>query len=465
MSAIKRYMQEETRMIRLSIFTALVVLVMATPVAAQAPAPVAFENVTVIPMDTERQMTSQTVVVQDGRIAAMGPSGEFTIPDGATRVDGSGKYLMPGLTETHGHLPYGDASPEMVDRGLHLYVLNGITTVRGMLGHAAQLEWRQQAATWQRLAPRLVLAGPSINGKSAPTPEDAIRMVEEQKAAGYDLLKIHPGLSRSAFDAMAETAHRLGIPFAGHVPLDVGVHRAIEAGYATIDHLDGYMEALIADGAPVTSADTGLFGTGLVDYIDKNKLAPLVLATREAGVDVNATETLMQTMAGDGQPAKMLADPAMAWWPEEDVNKWADAVREFQSNPEFTTERRAQFRELRFWLIRSLYEGGVTVLLGADSPQIGNVPGFATLSELELMAAAGLPNFEALATGTRNVGQYLGEKDFGTIAVGNRADLLLLDADPLANVSNVRSQAGVMVNGRWLPKAEIDQRMAELKIR
>ena len=237
-------------MIRQAIFTAVIAMTITASAIAQAPAPVAFENVTVIPMDSERQLTSQTVVVQDGRIAAMGPSGEVAIPEGATRVDGRGKYLMPGLTETHGHLPSGDAPPEMVDRVLHLYVLNGITTVRGMLGHAAQLEWRQQAATWQRLAPRLFLAGPSINGKSAPTPEDAIRMVEEQKRAGYDLLKIHPGLSRASFDAMAETAHRLGIPFAGHVPLDVGVQRAIEAGYATIDHLDGYMEALIADGAP-----------------------------------------------------------------------------------------------------------------------------------------------------------------------------------------------------------------------
>ena len=452
-------------MIRQTMFTAVVAMAITASAIAQAPAPVAFEDVTVIPMDTERRVASQTVVVQDGRIAAMGPVGEVPIPDGATRVDGRGKYLMPGLTETHGHLPSGDAPPEMVDRGLHLYVLNGITTVRGMLGHSAQLEWRQQVATWQRLAPRLILAGPSINGNSAPTPEDAIRMVEEQKAAGYDLLKIHPALSRASFDAMAETAHRLGIPFAGHVPLDVGVQRAIEAGYATIDHLDGYMEALIADGAPVTTAQTGLFGTGLVDYIDRNKLAPLVRATREAEVYVNATETLMQTMAGDGQPGRMLADPTMAWWPEDEVNKWADSVREFQSNPEFTAERRAQFRELRFWLIRSLHEGGVTLLLGADSPQIGNVPGFATLHELELMAAAGLPNFEALATGTRNVGQYLGEANFGTIAIGHRADLLLLDADPLVNVNNVRSQAGVMANGRWIPKAEIDQRMAELKLR
>ena len=433
------------------------------PAAAQAPPPVAFENVTVIPMDTERRLAGQTVVVENGRITALGPAAQVRVPAGATRVNGQGKFLVPGLTETHGHLPAGNAPPEAVDRTLQLYLLNGVTTVRGMLGHPAQLEWRTQAAAWQRLSPRLVVAGPSFNGNTATSPEVAVRMVREQKAAGYDLLKIHPGVSRAAFDAMAATAKEVGIPFAGHVPLDVGVQRAIEAGYASIDHLDGYVEALIRDGAPVSSAQTGWFGLGLVDDIDRAKLAPLARATREAGVWVNATETLMQTHAAEGQPAAMLADPAMRYMSEAQVNTWANAVRNLQNQPANTAERRADYIELRTWLIRSLHEAGVGIILGSDAPQIGNVPGFSALAELELMARAGLSPFEALATGTRNVGQYLKEPDFGTIAVGHRADLLLLDADPLQDISNTRRQAGVMVYGRWLPKADVDRRLAGMR--
>lgn len=433
------------------------------PLAGQAPPPVAFENVTVIPMDTERRLVGQTVVVENGRITAMGPAAQVRVPAGATRVNGQGKFLVPGLTETHGHLPAGNAPAETVDRTLQLYLLNGVTTVRGMLGHPSQLTWRAEAAAWQRLSPRLVVAGPSFNGNTATSPEVAARMVREQKAAGYDLLKIHPGVSRAAFDAMAATAREVGIPFAGHVPLDVGVHRAIEAGYASIDHLDGYVEALIRDGAPVTSAQTGWFGLALVDYLDRAKLAPLARATRDAGVWVNATETLMQTMAGEGQPALMLADPAMQYWPEAQVNAWANSVRNLQNDPANTAARRADYLELRTWLIRSLHEAGVGIILGSDAPQIGNVPGFSALAELELMARAGLSPFEALATGTRNVGRYLKEPDFGTIAVGHRADLLLLDADPLQNISNIRQQAGVMVYGRWLPKAEVDRRLAGMR--
>lgn len=453
-------------MFRSLLAASLIATAWSGPATAQVPGPVAFENVTVIPMDTERRIAGQTVVVQNGRVAAMGPAGQVRIPAGATRVDGAGKYLIPGLAETHGHLPAGNAPPETVERVLNLYALNGVTTVRGMLGHPAQLEWREEAAAWRRLAPRLVVAGPSFNGNSAPTPADATRMVEEQQAAGYDLLKIHPGVPRAAFDAMAETAKRLNIPFAGHVPLDVGVHRAIEAGYASIDHLDGYLEALIADGAPVTPQQTSWFGLGLVDHIDRAKLAPLVRATRDAGVYVNATETLMQTMTGDGQPERMLADPSMNWWPEGQVTGgWVNSIRNLQNNPANTAERRRLYRELRFWLIRSLHQGGVTLILGSDAPQIGNVPGFSALWELELLVEAGLTPFDALATGTRNVGQYLGEADAGTIAVGHRADLILLDADPLADISNIRRRAGVMVNGRWLSTAEIDQRLAELRLR
>jgi len=433
---------------------------LAPPLAAQAPAPVAFENVTVIPMDTERRMTGQTVIVENGRITAIGAAGQVRLPAGITRVDGRGKFLVPGLTETHGHLPAGNASPEAVDRTLQLYLLNGVTTVRGMLGHPAQLTWRSEAAAWQRLSPRLIVAGPSFNGNTATSPEVAVRMVREQQAAGYDLLKIHPGVTRAAFDAMAATAKEVGIPFAGHVPLDVGVHRAIEVGYASIDHLDGYIEALIRDGSPVTSAQTGWFGLGLVDYVDRARLAPLARATRDAGVWVNATETLMQTMAADGQPAAMLADPAMRYLPEATINGWANSVRNLQNDPANSSARRADYLELRTWLIRSLHQAGVGFILGSDAPQIGNVPGFSALAELELMERAGLSPFEALATGTRNVGRYLKEADVGTVAVGSRADLILLDADPLTTVANVRRQAGVMVHGRWLPKAEVDRRLA-----
>ena len=164
-----------------------------------------------------------------------------------------------------------------------MYVAGGLTTVRGMLGHPRHLELRARAARGELLSPTIYAAGPSLNGNSIPDPAAARKAVIEQKEAGYDLLKIHPGVSREAFDTLVATARRVGIPFAGHVPTEVGVAHAIESKYATIEHLDGYIEAMIREGAPVTAEQSAFFGLNLGEHLDESKLPALVEATKQAG--------------------------------------------------------------------------------------------------------------------------------------------------------------------------------------
>jgi imidazolonepropionase-like amidohydrolase len=190
----------------------------------------AFVNVNLISMMSERVQRGSTVVVVDGRIAAIGDVDETPLPDEAVIVDGTDRYLLPGLAEMHGHVP-GDNSADL-ERVLHLYVANGVTTVRGMLGQPSHLEWRRAIENGDRLGPRLYTSGPSLNGRSVTSPARAVSMVEQQHAAGTDFLKIHPGLTRAEFDAIAATADRIGIRFAGHVPEDVGIERALEVGIA-----------------------------------------------------------------------------------------------------------------------------------------------------------------------------------------------------------------------------------------
>ncbi|MGH9937262.1 MAG: amidohydrolase family protein, partial [Blastocatellia bacterium] len=163
--------------------------------ATKAPS-VAFVNVNVVPMDRERVIERQTVIVRDGRIAEIGPANKIKVPDGATRIDGTGKYLMPGLAEMHGHIPPPQAPKEYTEAVLFLYVANGVTTVRGMLGAPNQLELRDKANRGEIVSPTLYLAGPSFNGNSVNSPEQAVSMVRQQKQEGWDLLKVHPGLTR-----------------------------------------------------------------------------------------------------------------------------------------------------------------------------------------------------------------------------------------------------------------------------
>ncbi len=443
------------------VLATLAALLAVAPPPVQDPAPVtAFVDVSVIPMDRERVLEHQTVIVRGDRIAEIGPSARVRVPAGAARVEGRGKFLMPGLAEMHAHVPGGN-DPALAERVLLLYVAGGVTTIRGMLGQPSHLALRDRLARGDVLGPRLVTSGPSFNGNSAPTPDAARRMVEEQRAAGYDFLKVHPGLTRAVFDTMAATATRVGIRFAGHVPLAVGLARAIETRYATIDHIDGYVEALagLAPGEP-----SGFFGMAVAEQADVSRLPALVRATREAGVWIVPTETLMETVAGGTTPEEMLTRPGMEYMPSATVTGWANTLRNWRTQGPPSPQAATRFLALRKQLIRDLHAGGVGILLGSDAPQVGNVPGFAVHRELASYVAAGLTPYQALATGTTAVARFLGEEhESGTIGVGRRADLVLLDGNPLADIANVSRQAGVMVRGRWLEAAEIARRLAALR--
>ncbi|MGE0354845.1 MAG: amidohydrolase family protein [Gemmatimonadales bacterium] len=438
----------------------VLVAALALPSVPSAQAVTAFTNVSVVPMDRERVLENQTVVVQGSRVIAMGPAGRTPVPAGAVRIEARGRYLMPGLGEMHAHIPGGQASPEMVDRVLFLFLANGVTTVRGMLGDPRHLELRDRAARGEILSPAIHTSGPSINGNSAPSVEVVQRMVAEQKAAGYDFIKIHPGLRREVFDSMAAAAQRAGLTFSGHVPLEVGLERALEAPYATIDHLDGYAEYLLDAGAPVSAAQSQFFGLNFGAYLDDSRIPQVAAATGRAGVWNVPTEILMENLAGDASVEQLLAREEIRYWYPAQVDQWVAARRQFEQTPEAD---RAAWINTRRTIIRRLHEAGAGLLLGSDAPQMWNVPGFSAHRELEALVAAGLTPFEALETGTRNVAVFFRSTDStGTVAVGKTADLILLDANPLTDIRNSRRIHGVMVRGRWLSRAELDAGLARL---
>jgi imidazolonepropionase-like amidohydrolase len=414
----------------------------------------AFIGVNVLPMDTDGVLADQTVVVADGKIASIAPAGKAQVPAGAVEVDGKGKYLMPGLGELHAHIPGGKAPDADVERTLFLYVANGVTTIRGMLGDPRHLVYRQRVAKGEILGPRIYTSGPSFNGKSASAPDAAVAMVVEQHKAGYDLLKIHPGVPRDAFDAMAARAGELGIPFAGHVPEAVGLMRALEAKYRSIDHLDGYVEALVPG-----ASGSQIFGVNLAAKADETRIAALVEATRAAGTWQVPTEILLVNWLNDEDPQVMAKWPEMKYVEPGILTKWIAQKQGFLAK--YPQADRQKLLALRRKLIKALHDGGVPFALGSDAPQTWNVPGFSAHRELGALVAAGLTPYEALKSGTANVGVHFGtQSTVGTVAAGRRADLILLEANPLTNIANSSRIAGVMVNGRWLSKADIETRLA-----
>lgn len=420
----------------------------------------AFVDVTVIPMDRERTVPGQTVLVRDGRVVAVGRAGAVDIPVGARRVDGRGKFLLPGLAEMHAHVPGGNASEADVARVMLLYAANGITTIRGMLGHPRHLELRAKLARGEVVGPRLVTSGPSLNGTSVPDWATAQRLVAEQQAAGYDFLKIHPGITQPAFDSLAAAARRAGMRLAGHVPLDVGLDGALRHRFWTIDHLDGYAEALAAGNTPAPAPTSQFFGANLTPWFDESRVAELVRRTREAGVAQVPTEILFENLAAPEGVELLRARPEHRYVSKQVVEQWAGQTASIAAQLGPTALR--DLVAMRRRLLRALHDGGVLLVLGSDAPQVWNVPGFSMHRELEALVQAGLTPYQALRTGTANVATLLGEPaPAGTVAVGARADLVLLDADPLADVSRTRAIAGVMLAGRWWSRADLDGRLAE----
>ncbi len=443
--------------------SALPLAACSAPATAQRQADLALVNVNVVPMDEERVLERQTILIAGGRIVEMGAADTVRVPDGAEVVPLDGKYVLPGLAEMHGHL--AGPNTAMNERILTLNVAHGILTVRSMLGHPAQLELRDRVAKGEVLGPRIYTSGPSANGNSAKTAEQGAQMAREQKAAGYDLIKIHPGVTLEAFNALATTAKEVGIDFAGHVPVAVGVHRAIESGYRSIDHLDGYAEAAVRDGVSLEGQPTGFFGSQIAQHLDDSKIPDLVKKTKDAGVWVVPTETLMINFFDERSPKESVSRPEMAWLPEDLARNWEEARASFQKGPQFATpENRARLMAFRSALLKEMQAQGVGILLGADAPQVNNIPGLATHEELAAVVKAGLTPYQALVSGTRNVAVYFGtEAEDGTVATGKRANLLVVDANPLADIGNTLKRAGVVLEGQWHSKASLDAKLDALK--
>jgi len=442
--------------------TALVALTV--PARSQAPVLV-LVGAHVLPMDRERVLESHTLVIRDGRIAELGPAGSITAPAGAQVVDLKGKFVMPALAEMHGHLAGPDEA--LNERILSLNVAYGVLTVRSMLGHPAQLTLRDRVAKGELVGPRIYTSGPSANGQSVTTPAAGEQMARDQKAAGYDLIKIHPGVPLAAFNALATTARQVGIPIAGHVPAEVGVHRAIEAGYKSIDHLDGYAEAAVREGARPGPNGSGFFGSLVAQDLDATKIPALVQKTKAANVWVVPTETLMLNFFSEEPLETMFARPELAYVTAQMRTQWQGGLRGFRSGPQYgTAEQRAALMRFRATLLRQMQDAGVGILLGADSPQVLNVPGIATHQELAAVVRAGLTPYEALVSGTRNVATYFGtQKEEGTVARGMKANLLVLDANPLQDITRTLGRAGVVHNGRWHDRAALDQMLQKLEVK
>ena len=428
--------------------------------------PIAFVDVNVLPMDRERVLRGQTVVIQGERIVAMGSSNSIDIAPEAYRIDGRGKYLMPGLTDMHVHL---GEEEEFV-----LFLANGVTTIRVMWGEAPwTLDWRRRINDGELIGPRIYSAGPVIDGSwpgaladsermvIVDDPEAAFAFVATQKEMGYDFIKILSHLSPEAYDAILSAALRLDIPVAGHVPYQVDIETALTSGQRSIEHLEGYNFALMADDAPSIDPHDRAAWLQPWEYFDESRLEPLARATAEA--DVWNVPTLVIIVNGRILPEELgerLEQPNLRYVVPYTLDYWAE--REYIAEEARIARETDAYRKQ---MVKALSDAGARLLIGTDTPQFFVVPGFSVHEELEHFVDAGLSPFEALRAGTSNPAEFLGAaNEFGTVEVGMIADLMLLNENPLDDITHTTRRAGVMVRGAWFSEDRLHEMLEQVAV-
>jgi imidazolonepropionase-like amidohydrolase len=453
---------------------ALIVLGLRCPIAEGA-GPVALAHATVIDVTGRPPQVNMTLIVRDGRIVTLGKADEVDVPSDAQVVNATGKFLIPGLWDVHVHT----VSPSYFP----LYLANGVTGVRDMHSFLPDtpVQWREDIAAGKTLGPRMVVAGALIDGANPFWPGSFVATDEKSsraavttlKAKRVDFIKVYSRLSRDAFLAIADEAKTQGLTFAGHVPESVTAAEASDAGQKSMEHLEGILiacstreeelhkeleEALSQPDNTVLRAAMRRVQAKAVDSYSEDKAQALFARFVKNGTWQVPTLTVLHALSSLEDP-QFTNDPRTAYMPLYVLPAWklkpppADVLADM---------KKAYSEKVK--LVRAMHRAGVRLLAGTDVTNPFCFPGFSLHDELALLVEAGLTPLEALQSATRGPAEFLGkDKDLGTVEVGKWADLVLLDADPLQDITNTRKIAGVMTAGRFLAKNELEAMLAKAK--
>jgi imidazolonepropionase-like amidohydrolase len=448
----------------------------------------AIKQVTVIDATGGAARPDSTVVIVGDRITAVGPAKTTKIPANAQVVDGTGKFLIPGLWDMHVH---GAADARSVWT-YSLFLANGVVGVREMFGPPDARGWRAQQAGAGKAGPHVFLASPIVDGPNPQWPTSIIAAdegqgraaVAEQQQRGADFIKVYSRLPREAYFAIADEARKRGIPFAGHVPESVTAAEASDAGQRSIEHLGGVIVGCSSEEKSILPELRNLRAVlrdPAASMSEKMAAGPreLMLEARSRATYDEAlaqslfarfvknntwqcpTLTVLRAQLDNPQRlndprAKYLGKDVRAFWERGFYGGLPPQVR--PALIESATRDFAEYNKI----VGGMYRAGVRLLAGTDALNPECFPGFGIHDELALLVDAGLSPLAALQTATLNAAQFIGQLALrGTIEPGKAADLILLDNDPLADIHNTRSIRAVVLSGKLFPRAALDAMLAE----
>ena len=448
----------------------LAVLLTNCPARAQKPSAadlLVLQNVTVVDVRSGKLQPDQTVVLERNRIYSVGPSKSAKYPRNADSVNCKGGYLIPGLWDMHVHLAFGDWFPDAKDISLPLFIANGVTSVRDMGSDLDVVQdWRNEIEAGRMIGPRIFTAGPMLDGPkprfpssiAIATPEDGRRAVDNLKERGVDFIKLQSLIPRDAVSAIADEAKKQEIPFEGHVPDAMRASEMSETGMKSFEHLIGIFEGSSSaeDDFLKGGKTEGKFlatydetrAASLAALLAKNHTWQCPTLVWERGGNLLDVSDL----SGDTR-VKYVPGP----WKDKTWKRFTDEITQGYGADDIAT--RKTFVEKELEVVRMLHKAGVEFLAGTDTPAGVHIfPGFSLHEELQRFVAAGFTPLEALQTATLNPARFFEmQEQLGTIEEGKLADLVLLSANPLEDISNTQKIAGVFVNGRYFYHAEIEK--------
>ncbi len=430
-----------------SICCALALIFAGPSLAADTPSITAYVDVHVVPMDRERVLRDQTVIVEGGRITAIGD--RIKIPAGAKVIDGRGRFLLPGLADMHNH---SDTREDLA-----LFLANGVTTMLNMGEAKNSFVGRTRLAVGKGdvPGPRVLVAlavdgSPQYGHLVVATPEDARAAARLAKANGYAFIKVYNNLTPEVFAALVAAAKAEGLAVVGHGVTSVGLARQLEAGQVMVAHAEEFFYTFFTPaGAPPT------------DAVPSNERIPEAIALlKRTGAFVVADLHNYATIAGQfGRPevvASYLQMPEARYLSPADRISWINSG--YQKKKVDLGARVAFLRGF----IEAMADAGVPLMSGGDAPSIpGLVPGFSIHRNLAMLEQSGLSRFQILSLATRMPGEFVnryapGAAPVGTVTVGSRADLVMTDANPLDDLATLERPVGVMANGRWYDATELN---------
>ena len=452
----------------------LLILLLAASGSAQTRTPasvaVAFVDVNVIPMDTERVLRHQTVIVRNGEIVEIGDARRIKIPAGAQRIDGRGKFLIPGLSDMHVHLFTDDEFPAaLAEDEFKIMIAHGVTTIRLMTGTPEQLVLRGKSAREEILAPAIYAASPQFTGRKSSnafvvtTELEARAAVTKSKQDGYDFIKVTTFLQPEVYEAIVDEARKQNIRVVGHADSrSIGLTRALKAGQQ-IEHLDSYLEALLPGSSPVKGSVSDIYlynpkNWESLDYLDESKIPELARLTVQSNPFVTPTLHLFKFTFGKGRTEESFkSQPDIRFYPQKTIDLWMGVSRKYLATAA-PIEKRERYIAIRNKIVKAIYDAGGRVMAGSDTPEWLMLYGHTLHLELVDLRDAGLSNYAALEAATRNPALFFGKlSKTGTIEKGKNADLVMLEANPLEDIANTQKRVGVMLKGKYYPQVEMNQ--------